>query len=89
MQIDADSTLSVKGRDDFNVADAELADRQVFLQYSRNLKGDFFVEDSYIASYQGFYLKDNGTITADNSLIQLGIDADGVWYSRRTYPSFG
>ncbi|MBE6394639.1 MAG: hypothetical protein E7044_11370, partial [Lentisphaerae bacterium] len=89
LQIDGGSKVVINGSEDFTAAGAELADRQMFLQYSRNVKGDIEINDSYVASYQGFYIRDNGSITADNSLIQLGTGADGVWHYNPVSNGYG
>ena len=79
LQIQAGGSLNVTGYENFVAANAALADRQVFLQYSRNVYGDINVTDSYMAIFQDIRLKDDATFTADNALIQFGIGADGVW----------
>ncbi len=89
LQIQAGGSLNVTGYEDFVAANAALADRQVFLQYSRNVYGDINVTDSYMAIYQDIYLKDNATFTADNALIQFGTGADGVWAGNPVSNGYG
>ena len=39
------------------MGEAELADRQVFIQYSQNINGEIELEDTLFASYQRIGLK--------------------------------
>ena len=87
--LNIDGKLAVSGNADFKASEAELADRQVFIQYSQNINGEIELEDTLFASYQRIGLKGSGKVTADNSALEFGVGYDGVWYSNPIPNGYG
>ncbi|MBE6387402.1 MAG: hypothetical protein E7045_05005 [Lentisphaerae bacterium] len=87
--LNIDGKLAVSGNADFKASEAELADRQVFIQYSQNINGEIELEDTLFASYQRIGLKGSGKVTADNSALEFGVGYDGVWHSNPIPNGYG
>ena len=87
--LNIDGKLKLTGNEDFNAAEAELADRQAFIQYSQNIYGEIELENSYFASYQRIDLKGTGSVTADNSLLVFGADKNGNWATNPVPNGYG
>ena len=87
--LNIEGKLAVSGNADFKASEAELADRQVFIQYSQNIYGEIELEDTLFASYQRIDLKGSGKVTADNSALEFGVGYDGAWYSNPVPNGYG
>ena len=94
LQVQADDasgsrgSLIVEGAEDFDAAQATLEDRQVYTKYV-NVYADVDVADSYYSAYDYINVRDSGKFTADNSVVEIGADENGVWQGNPVPNGFG